>query len=120
MPSALVIEGNRSLSERLCQLLALLDITPRPAYTLQAAMLTLTEAVPDLIFLSLQSFVTDGIDMLGFFQSEIQLADVPVIVAVEPQESLPEQILQAGVFEVIPHPPNLEAVERVLRKAGFV
>src|SRR5512133_1145252 len=116
MPSALVIEGNRSLSDRLCQLLGLLDISARPAYTPQAAILTLTEAVPDLIFLSPQAFQEDGIDMLGFFQSELQLADVPVIVAVEPQEAITELLCQSRVFEVIPRLANLEAIEKVLRK----
>ncbi len=81
--------------------------------------MTLTEAIPDLIFLSVQAFQEDGIDMLGFFQSELQLADVPVIVAVEPQEAITDRLLKARVFDVIPRLANLEAVEKVLRKAGF-
>ncbi|HEY3345007.1 MAG TPA: response regulator [Anaerolineaceae bacterium] len=123
MPSALVIDGDRVFCENLCQTLGLLDVSARPAYNAHAALLTLVDNTPDLIFLSYQvgGEGGEGLEFLEFLQGESALAGIPVVMMVEETGGVfPAQILQAGVLALIARPISLEALERVLRKAGMV
>ena len=120
MPSALVIEENRTTSESLCQLLGLLDITARPAYTQRAAYLTLKEMLPDFIFLSIHPLEAGFLEVLDFLKRETNLEHIPVILlATAEQKEIVQRMSNTGVLEVIQRPASLEAVEKALRKAGL-
>jgi DNA-binding NtrC family response regulator len=123
MHSALVIDGDRGFCETLCQTLGLLDVSARPAYNAHAALLTLVDATPDLIFLSYEAGAEsgEGLEFLEFLQGESALAGIPVVMMVDGKNGVfPEEIPQAGVLDRIARPVSLEALERVLRKAGLV
>jgi DNA-binding NtrC family response regulator len=123
MPSALVIDGDRAISETLCQTLGLLDVSARPAYNAHAALLTLADDPPDLIFLSClcKAGEGEGVEFLEFLQGESLLANIPVVMmAAEEELGDPERFPRSGIFAIIPRPANLRALESVLRKAGIV
>ncbi len=123
MPSALVIDGDRAICETLCQTLGLLDVSARPAYNAHAALLTLADDPPDLIFLSCpcNAGEGEGVAFLEFLQGESVLAKIPVVMMVA-EELLgdPERFPRAGIFAKISRPASLSALESVLRKAGIV
>jgi DNA-binding NtrC family response regulator len=122
MPSALVIDGDRVICESLCQTLSLLDIAARPAFNAHAALLTLVDDTPDLIFLSCQCSEGEGegLEFLEFLQGESALAGIPVVMMVEESDkAYLDLIPRAGILAKIPRPANLNALERVLRIAGI-
>ncbi len=123
MPSALVIDGDRTFCDSLCQMLGLLDVSARPAYNARAALLTLVDALPDLIFLSCQGDKEgcESLEFLEFLQGESALAEIPVVMVVEEDnEDTPQKMAQTGVMAFMARPASLQALERVLRKAGLV
>ncbi len=123
MTTALVIDSDRATCESLCQLLKLLDICAKPAYNAHAALLTLEDHTPDLIFLSCSDGVGEGegVEFLEFLQGESALASIPVVLVVDNcQVSAQENFPRAGILEIVPRPAPLEAVERVLHKVGVV
>lgn len=122
MPTALIIDGDRSRCEALSQRLGLLDITARPAYNPHAALLTLADAEPDLIFLSSATSGEEGegLEFLEFLQAESALAGIPVVMLVEdPGRADDPDYKQVGAIAAISSGANLEALEIVLRKAGI-
>jgi DNA-binding NarL/FixJ family response regulator len=123
MPSALVIDADRAFCESMCQTLSLLDVFARPAYNAHAALLTLVDAAPDLIFLTCLGGEGAGesLEFLEFLQGESALAGIPVVMMVaEDQGAIPEKIAQVGILALIPRLASLQSLERVLRKAGMV
>ncbi len=120
MPTALVIEDNRMVSDMLCQLLNLLDIKSRPAYTPRAAFLSLTEETPNVVFLDINLPNVDGFEVLAYIRREPRLSRVPVIVVTsEDQPEVHRRAKEGGAVTVIIKPATLEALEKSLHQAGI-
>lgn len=121
MPLVLVLEDNRSISDNLCQLIELLDVTARPVYTPRAAFLSMTEILPDLIFLDFDIPGADGNEILAYLRREPQLAKIPVVILTSgPHPDFGENGYNHGVLDVIPEVAGLETIENVLTKAGIL
>lgn len=121
MISALVIEDNRVMSDSLCQMLSLLDVDPRPAFTPRAALLAINESIPQVIFLDINLPNVDGFEVLAYLRREPRTMNIPVIVVTA--EDVPETYRKAkegGAVSIIIKPPTFEALENGLRLAGVV
>ncbi len=121
MSSALVIEDDRAQSDLLCQLLRLLGISPRPAYTPRAALLSLEDDLPDLVFIDLDLSNGEGFELLACLGEEISLATIPMVIITRVDEAaiacFKQGIKLVGVF----HPPiTLQDVTQVLERTGVV
>ncbi|MDD5371325.1 MAG: hypothetical protein PHQ40_19765 [Anaerolineaceae bacterium] len=113
--AALVIEEDVVVCENLCQLLELLDIHARPAFTLQAAHLCLDDDPPDIIFLSSTNESEDRMQLMNCLRGKQERAHAPVIL-VSDGSACPEI---DGVVDVVSRPASLDAVEKCLRKTGL-
>ncbi len=123
MATALVIDGDPPTCESLCQLLKLLDVSARPAFNAHAALLTLADSTPDLIFLACSQAAGEGegVEFLEFLQGESALASIPVVLVVDNCHlDAPGKFPRAGILDIVPRPAPLDAVERALQKAGVV
>ena len=80
MPTALVIDDNRQAADSLSQLLTLLDVSAEIAYGPRAAMLTLNESIPGVIFLDIHMPGVDGFEILSYLRRDPRLDRTPVIV----------------------------------------
>jgi two-component system CheB/CheR fusion protein len=115
MPSALVIEDNRQLADSLCQMLELLGVKARPAYGPRAAILSLNESQPSVIFTDINLPGVDGFEIIAYLRRLPQLAEVPiVIVTSDDQPETAQRARQIGAKEIIIKPVSLEVLEKVL------
>ncbi|MCL4559384.1 MAG: response regulator [Chloroflexi bacterium] len=121
MPSVLVIEEDRSLSEKICQLLRLLDVESKPVYTARGALLFLSDRIPDLIILDLHQLSGDAFQTLAALRRGKHREPIQVIaVAGADQPSLSQRAREEGIRHILPRPPSLEDIEIVLSETGLV
>lgn len=121
MPTALVIEDDPTAADGLCQLLRLLDVATRPAYTHHAALLSLAEALPDLIFLDLDFSGGEGFEILSRIGRDDLLREIPVIaMTAVTTEGINPFCQGANLIGVIHPPASLQAVTQALQKGGVV
>jgi CheY-like chemotaxis protein len=121
MIHALVIDDNRYTADSLCQLLSLLDIDARAAYGPRAAMIELSNKVPDVVLLDLNMPGVTGFEVLGYLRREPRLLNIPVVVVTaEDQRHELQRAVTEGAVAVIIKPATIDDLEAVLRKAGVV
>ena len=121
MKTALVIDDNRQPADTLCQMLALFDIQAQPAYGARAAILSLRERTPDIVFLDIAMPGVDGFEILAYLRREPRLLNIPVVVVTADENpETAQRARQEGAVEVIIKPASLEGLEQVLKRAGLV
>ena len=121
MTKALIVEDNRAMSDSLKMMLQLLDIQARQAFTPRAALATLEEGIPNIVFLDINLPSVDGFEVLGYIRRDPRLATVPVIIVTS--EDQPETFQRAkdgGAAAVVIKPATLETIELALRKVGLL
>lgn len=118
MISALVIDDIRQTADSICQMLRLLDIDAMPAYGPRAAMIILSEKIPDIIFLDLSMPGVSGFEVLGYLHREPELWDIPVVVVTtDDQEDTHRELIEKGVVKVLIKPVRIEGLESALQSA---
>ena len=121
MPKALVIDDNRHTADSLCQLLSLLDVDARPAYSPRSAILTMRESIPDIVFLDLNMPGVSGFEVLGYLKREPRMLNTPVVVVTAEEEHMTvKRAHQEGALAVIIKPASIEALEDVLKQANLM
>jgi CheY-like chemotaxis protein len=121
MSSALVIDDNRLTADGLCRMLEFLGVKASPAYGSRAAMLMLSQSVPDIIFLDINMPGVDGFEVMAYLRRLPQLAEIPVVFITSDDQ--PETAIKArktGALLVIVKPASFQALEAVLRKTNLV
>lgn len=121
MPTALVVDDNRSMADGLAQILDLLGVQAEVAYGARTGMLKLQQRVPDVIFLDVSMPGVDGFEVMAYFRRLPQLKDVPVIIVTSDDQ--PETLNKAkitGVLSLIVKPASVDSIENALRIAGIL
>jgi two-component system CheB/CheR fusion protein len=115
MPSALVIEDNRQLADSLCQMLELLGVKARPAYGPRAAILSLNESQPSVIFTDIHLPGVNGFEIISYLRRLPQLAEVPIIIVTsDDQPETARRAREIGARELVLKPVSLDMLEKVL------
>jgi CheY-like chemotaxis protein len=118
MRTALVIDDNRQPADCLCQLLSLLEINARPAYSPRAGILALRQEIPDVVFLDINMPGVDGFEVLSYLRREPKLVKVPVIVVTaDDQETTARRARQLGATDIIIKPASLDVLTKALEVA---
>ena len=116
MPTALVIDDNRQAADSLSQLLMLLGVSAEIAYGPRAAMLTLAESVPGIIFLDIHMTGVDGFEILSYLRR-----DPPVIVVTsDDQLETRKKALKMGAIDVIIKPARFGILETLLSQYHII
>jgi CheY-like chemotaxis protein len=121
MPTALVVDDNRSMADGLGQILELLGVQPTVAYGARTGMIELQKKVPDVIFLDVSMPGVDGFEVMAYFRRLPQMKDVPVIIVTSDDQ--PETLQKAkstGVLSLIVKPVSVDTIENALRIAGIL
>lgn len=115
MINALVIDDNRLTADSLCQLLTLLEVSAQPAYGPRAAMLALTERVPDIVFLDINMPGVSGFEVLAYLRREPRYVDIPVVVVTaDDDRATAKRAQKGGAIAVIIKPATFESLEDAL------
>ncbi len=121
MPSALVIDDNRSMADGVCMMLNLLGVRARAAYGPRAALMMLGENLPDIIFLDINMPGVDGFEVLGYLRREPRYAKIPVVViTADAQPETANKARRTGALLTMVKPATVEGIERVLKKIGLI
>lgn len=118
MHNALVIDDSRIPADALCELLSLLDIQARVAYGPRAAILSLKDEAPDVIFVDINMPGVSGFEVMSFIRREPHLAKVPIVV-VTVDDSLDTlfKARELGAVDVVIKPASIESLEKALQLA---
>jgi CheY-like chemotaxis protein len=118
MINALVIDDNRLTADSLCQLLTLLEVSAQPAYGPRAAMMALTERVPDIVFLDINMPGVSGFEVLAYLRREPRYIDIPVVVVTaDDDRATAKRAQKGGAIAVIIKPATFESLEDTLHIA---
>lgn len=121
MPTALVVDDNRTMADGLAQILDLLGVQVQVAYGARTGMMMLQKNVPDVIFLDINMPGVDGFEVMAYFRRLPQLKDVPVIIVTsDDQPETAKKAKGTGVLSLIVKPASVESIERVLQIAGIL
>ena len=121
MPTALVVDDNRSMADGLAQILDLLGVQADVAYGARTGMLKLQQNTPDVIFLDVSMPGVDGFEVMAYFRRLPQLKDIPVIIVTSDDQ--PETLAKAkstGVLSLIVKPVSVDSIENALKIAGIL
>ena len=121
MPTALIVDDNRTMADGVAQILDLLGVQAEVAYGARTGMIMLQQNIPDVIFLDINMPGVDGFEVMAYFRRLPQLEDVPVIIITSDDQ--PETALKAkttGVLSLIVKPASVENIENALRIAGIL
>ena len=121
MPTALIVDDNRTMADGVAQILDLLGVQAEVAYGARTGMIMLQQNTPDVIFLDINMPGVDGFEVMAYFRRLPQLKDVPVIIITSDDQ--PETALKAkttGVLSLIVKPASVENIENALRIAGVL
>ena len=121
MPTALVVDDNRSMADGLAQILDLLGVQAEIAYGARTGMMMLQKKIPDVIFLDINMPGVDGFEVMAYFRRLPQLKDVPVIIVTsDDQPETAQKAKGTGVLSLIVKPVSVESIEHALRIAGIL
>jgi CheY-like chemotaxis protein len=121
MPTALIVDDNRSMADGLAQILVLLGVKADVAYGARTGMLKLQKEVPDVIFLDINMPGVDGFEVMAYFRRLPQLKDIPVIIVTsDDQPETVEKAKTTGVLSLIVKPVSVESIETALQIAGVL
>jgi two-component system chemotaxis response regulator CheY len=121
MPTALVVDDNRTMADGLAQILELLGVQADVAYGARTGMMKLQQNVPDVIFLDVSMPGVDGFEVMAYFRRLPQLKEVPVIIVTsDDQPETLEKAKSTGVLSLIVKPISVETIENALKIAGLL
>ena len=121
MPTALVVDDNRSMADGLAQILDLLGVEAQVAYGARTGMMMLQENTPDVIFLDVSMPGVDGFEVMAYFRRLPQFKDIPVIIVTsDDQPETERKAKSTGVLSLIVKPASVEGIERALKIAGVL
>jgi CheY-like chemotaxis protein len=118
MPSSLVFDPDPHRAEKICRLLALMDVAAKQVYTLPALFMVLSEFKPDLIFLSAAQGEENVIEeSMARIREDLSPAKTAIVLVAESSAGL--ITVPAGIVDVITSPVSLEQIEQILIRSGL-
>jgi two-component system chemotaxis response regulator CheY len=121
MPTALIVDDNRSMADGLGQIVELLGVQAVVTYGARTGMMELQKKIPDVIFLDVSMPGVDGFEVMAYFRRLPQLKDVPVIIVTsDDQPETKEKAQSTGVLSLIVKPASVDSIENALRIAGIL
>jgi CheY-like chemotaxis protein len=115
--NVLIVEDDRTTADTLADQIRLLGHTVATTYSPRSAMQSLSEVIPDVIFMDINMPGVDGIEVVRFLRRDPTTAQVPVnIVTAEEAESIKHSALHAGANAYLLKPPTLEEIETTLKR----
>ncbi len=121
MFNALVVDDNRSTADSIVMVLMVLGIQARAAYGAGSGMTILQNETPDMVILDINMPGVSGYEILGYIGREPRLANVSVFICTSDDQPQTKQIaMKAGADGFLLKPVTVDALETVLKKAGFL
>ena len=122
MAEALIIDDNRSTSDALKQMLAVLGLKSRVAYGSSPAMSILGSGfIPSFVFLDINMPGVDGTEILAYLRREPKLIPVPVfVVTSDDQPETRRRVMKLGATAIIIKPATIDVLEGALKKAKIL
>lgn len=121
MPSALVIDDNLQAVDSLSQMLRFFGIEPHAAYGPRAAMMILSNLVPDIIFLDVNMPGVDGFEVLGYLRRLPKMENTPVVfVTSDDQAETAMKVRKTGALRMVIKPASMDDLESALKLAGLL
>jgi CheY-like chemotaxis protein len=121
MFNALVLDDNRSTADSIVSVLMVLGIKARAAYGPGPGMAILKNETPDMIILDINMPGVSGFEILSYAGREPRLNSVPVFICTsDDQPQTRKQAMKAGARDFLLKPVTVDALEKVLKKAGFL
>ena len=120
MPNALVIDDNRMVADTLCDMLGMLGMNARAAYSPRTAVESLSGFSPQVVLLDLNMPGLNGLEVLRYLKRDPAFKDIPVVVVTA--DPLPQTAWEAkndGALAVIVKPATLESLQAALKQAGI-
>ena len=77
------------------------------------------EQLPELIFLDLNMPGNDGGQCLTELKTDSHLKHIPVIIYSTSSVFFKQEMLNKGAFKYIVKPPNIEALEQIIKETFF-
>lgn len=115
--NVLIVEDDRNTADTLADQIRILGHTVATTYSPRSAMKSLSEVIPDVIFMDINMPGVDGIEVLRFLRRDPTTATVPVIiVSAEEADSIKRSALSAGANAYLLKPPTLEEIEVTLTR----
>jgi twitching motility two-component system response regulator PilH len=119
--NVLIVEDDRRTADTLADQIRVLGHTVAITYSPRSAMRSLSEVIPDVIFMDINMPGVDGIEVLRFLRRDPTTAKVPVIIcSAEEAESIKRSALTAGANAYLLKPPTLEEIESTLKRVVTV
>jgi CheY-like chemotaxis protein len=117
----LIIDDNRNTADALQQMLGMLDLPARVAYSSSAAISLLGNFVPQFICLDINMPGVDGIEILAYLKREPRLRKVPVVVITsDDQPETRQRVLRGGAQAFLIKPASIDALEGAMKKSGVL
>jgi len=121
MKNALVVDDAREMADSFCRMLTLLDIQAYAAYGSRAALVSLNEKAPDIVFVDLNMPGLGGFEVIGYLRRDPRLETIPIfVVTSDDQEETAEKAKQLGALDILIKPVSFETVEAALKKAKLL
>ncbi|MCS7010749.1 MAG: response regulator [Anaerolineales bacterium] len=121
MSFALVIDDNQQTARALVEMLTLLGVAGRTAFSPTAALQIVSHDTPEVIFLDVHMPGVDGFEVLSYLRREPRLEHTPVFVITSDDQ--PEMALRArqlGARGILLKPISLDMLENALREIGRI
>lgn len=116
MMKALVVDDSRQIADSLAQMLKFFDIEAQTAYGARAALTTLKNLTPSIVFLDLNMPGLTGFDVLSYLRREPRLHQVPVVVVTsDDQPESAERAMEAGATAYVIKPISIDVLEASLK-----
>jgi CheY-like chemotaxis protein len=121
MKTALVIDDNRITADSLCQMLDLLDVYTKAAYSPRGAILMLAEFSPNIVFVDINMPGVTGFEILSYCKRDPKLENIPVVfVTSDDQDETRKRAKEGGAFGLIVKPASFDTLEKVLKDAKII
>ena len=121
MTSALVIDDNREAADSVVQMLGFLGLDAQAAYGPRAAMISLKDASPDIVFMDINMPGVDGFEVVAYLRRYPNMVNVPVIfITSDDQPETKARAKDMGAVTLIVKPASLEALESALKTVGLL
>jgi two-component system, sensor histidine kinase and response regulator len=121
MITALVVDDARIMADSLCQMLNLMDVQAYPAYGSRAALVSLNEKTPNVVFVDLNMPGLGGFEVIGYLRRDPLLESIPIFfVTSDDQAETAQKAMQLGVLDILIKPVTFEIIEEALKKAKLI
>ena len=113
--NVLIVDDDKPTADSLADLVSLLGHNPVTVYSARSAIKSLSEAIPEVIFLDVNMAGVDGLEVCRFIRRDPFTAGIPiVIVSANDTKADVSAAHDAGADAYIVKPATLEEIEAAI------